>query len=468
MSNRAVYITPDHNEPSGGIRAIYRHVELLTAAGVDAAVWHCADGFSCDWFTSSAPVVTGAELELDDSDVLVVPEVLVIAGSDPAPGCRKVIYNQNHFYTFDNTGDSGYPGWSSLAAVWVSSTTSAEVLRRLLEVDVAVIPYSIDLDLFRPAEKRKRKVVWMPRKRPREAALLHALLAADARFADVELTAVDGLSEQETAAELSDAAVLIALGHEEGFGLPVAEALACGCAVVGYAAGGGAELFTAPGTHEITDADLLGMVEKVAEVLEAAPDEDERLAYRAHVEAHYSATAQLDRLTTALKGASASPGEGGTARHPSAPPAETGPTAEELLRGEAESLRGRIAGEEAARQRAERIAGTLEADAERLHREHDKARRRVNLLTEELRDLRAEHKELRGAAERLAHFDEVTAMLAVYKRDNDRLNARLDAEIRHLTATMDEQMADMRNSTSWKVTAPLRKVSDRLRGSDRG
>ena len=37
--------------------------------------------------------------------------------------------------------------------------------------------------------------------------------------------------------------IFLSFGHPEGFGLPVAEALACGCAVVGYSGLGGRELF---------------------------------------------------------------------------------------------------------------------------------------------------------------------------------------------------------------------------------
>ena len=48
-------------------------------------------------------------------------------GVDPAPGARKIIFNQNHFYTYatwDGPLD-GYPGWSPAPAVWAVSEEPA-------------------------------------------------------------------------------------------------------------------------------------------------------------------------------------------------------------------------------------------------------------------------------------------------------------------------------------------------------
>jgi glycosyltransferase involved in cell wall biosynthesis len=51
------------------------------------------------------------------------------------------------------------------------------------------------------------------------------------------------LSHAQVAERLNGARLFLAFGHPEGFGLPIAEAMAAGCWVVGYSGGGGAELF---------------------------------------------------------------------------------------------------------------------------------------------------------------------------------------------------------------------------------
>lgn len=472
LTGQIVYLTPDFAEPSGGVRAMYRHVETAVAAGMDAKVWHYADGFRCGWFDSAAPVVSGAKLDLAERDLLVVPEVFVLPGFDPAPGCRKVIYNQNYFYTFDNWAGNDYPEWTPQPAVWASSETGVAVLRRLHpELPIALVPYEIDLDLFAPAARRRgRKVVLMPRKRPREAALLAALAQADERFADVELVALENLTERQTAEELAGASVFVALGHEEGFGLPVAEALAAGCVVVGYPAGGGAELFGAPGAHVAQDADMLGILDQVAAVLAHPPTAAQRRGYRDWVAKRYGRAGMRDQLLAAIGTAMQGPGSAGTATHPLAElDAQEQPNdnlAEQVARSQ------RFAEEQqAARDHAEQIARGLESSLRDALDQLAEQRRETNRTAQELADLRHEYTALRTAAQRLAVLDQTAALLAEYTRDNDRLSRQLD-QVRNdkarIEADLRLRISDLEQSTSWRATAPLRKVTGALRNGRHG
>src|SRR5690606_20220712 len=95
------YLAPDLAAPSGGTRVIYRHVDLLNAAGVEAAVVHQRRGFRCDWFPNSTPVVAAGQVTLAPADVIVVPEWYA-AGLHRLPaGVRKVVFNQGPYHTFD-------------------------------------------------------------------------------------------------------------------------------------------------------------------------------------------------------------------------------------------------------------------------------------------------------------------------------------------------------------------------------
>ena len=57
-SRRLLFVCyPDTNHPIGGVKQIYRQVEMLHKAGWDAYVLQEHLGFRADWFKSEAPVL---------------------------------------------------------------------------------------------------------------------------------------------------------------------------------------------------------------------------------------------------------------------------------------------------------------------------------------------------------------------------------------------------------------------------
>jgi glycosyltransferase involved in cell wall biosynthesis len=313
-----IYAVKEPESPGGGIRVQARHVELLREAGIDAALWFRDAGYRPPWFGTTAPVVGGDHLELTADDLLVVPELYLLPGVDPAPGVRKVIFNQNHFLTFWSWRDSsGYPGWDPAPEVWAVSRESTDVLARLHpELPVHLIPNPVDTELFRPGAARTRRIAWMPRRRPLEATVLERLLRNDSRAADVDLAVLAQLSESQVVEALGHTSVFVALGISEGFGLPVAEALAAGCLVVGYPAGGGEELFDAPGTWRIDDARPHLLADRALELVDVPADDPVRDAAREWIRERYAPAVTSAALLTAVESARALPGRSGTATHP--------------------------------------------------------------------------------------------------------------------------------------------------------
>src|SRR4029077_5138473 len=55
----------------------------------------------------------------------------------------------------------------------------------------------------------------------------------------------------------------LAFGQKEGFGLPAAEAMSCGCYVIGFSRQGGNEIFHPAYADLIEDSDLLGFAEAI-------------------------------------------------------------------------------------------------------------------------------------------------------------------------------------------------------------
>src|SRR5687768_8320110 len=94
---RIFFLCPDETRPCGGVRIIYRHVDLLNAAGFDALVLHYARGIRVDWFDHSTPAtcLPDASAGLARRDVLAIPELQQAPVFDVVPLPRKVVFNQN-------------------------------------------------------------------------------------------------------------------------------------------------------------------------------------------------------------------------------------------------------------------------------------------------------------------------------------------------------------------------------------
>ena len=317
---RIVYATFATARRSGGVHVMGEHVRLLRAAGHEAWLWVPGPDGLPGWFDAPVPTLVGPTHELGPDDVLVVPEVPVVPGLDPAPGARTVVFNQNHFYTFAATPAAGaaFPGWSAEPAVWTVSAESRDVLTALFpRTAVTVVPNPVAVDLFRPQPAPAVTVAWFSRKRPHESALLERLLRADPRTAGVDLRPLADESWTEVADVLGRAAVFVALGHSEGFGLPMAEALAAGCLVTGYDGGGGRELFEAPGAWAVPEQRPLLLAAQVAELV-ARHGELAHLGEqnRAWTLERYRPDVTRDALLAAVEAVRQRPGAAATATHP--------------------------------------------------------------------------------------------------------------------------------------------------------
>ncbi len=258
------YLCPDYPTPSGGVRAIYSHVDILNEAGIDAAVLHCRDGFSCDWFDHSTRIVGAPSARIGPQDSLVIPEIYG-PHLDRLPRDRQlVLFNQNAYFSFDFVPPDSRPDYGIFDAVLTVSDDSAEFLRFAFPgLDVDVVAYSIDPDLFHTAaDTPPRRLALMPRKRPQDAEMILRLLGN--RLNGWEVMRIEGVTEQETARLLRSSPIFLALGREEGFGLPAAEAMASGCYVIGFSGFGGRVLFDPSWSTPIEDGDLLGAARAIA------------------------------------------------------------------------------------------------------------------------------------------------------------------------------------------------------------
>jgi hypothetical protein len=281
MSGAVFVLTPDLNGAIGGIKVHYQMVDALNAVGRRAFVVHGTPGFRCTWFANQTEVVAAESAQLRANDVVVVPEEWVEHIPKMPSEIDKVIFNQNAYTTFL----WGQP-WPSIRDIYrradvrrvvVVSEDNHDYMRYVFPaVDSVVVRHAIDPAMFHMGDPKTRSIAYMPRKRRDEATEVLAILGARGALDGWEVTPIVDRSETQTAEILSRTSVFLSFSHREGFGLPPAEALACGCVVAGYHGYGGRDI--SPHALWVADGDVLGFARTVEDILTSWDREAQRWA----------------------------------------------------------------------------------------------------------------------------------------------------------------------------------------------
>ncbi|KQT90939.1 hypothetical protein ASG49_14610 [Marmoricola sp. Leaf446] len=273
-----LYLAPDNPRPSGGVRSIYRQVDVLRQLGADARVVHERPGFRAAWFENHTPVLAARDAAVGPTDVLVVPEIygpgLGTLPRDP----RKLVLNQGAYLTFDALPWPGagagepYRGLAGLEGLLTVSEDSERLLGFAFpELPRLRVRNVVDPLVFRPATGPRRpgpvRLACTSGRRPEDRVRLQHLLRAHGTADAFDLRVLEGLSEEAMAEALRDSDVFVSLGDREGFGMPPAEAMACGCYVIGFDGRGGREFFDPTYCRPVSDGDLLGLAEAVDDVV---------------------------------------------------------------------------------------------------------------------------------------------------------------------------------------------------------
>ncbi|MDI6101737.1 glycosyltransferase [Actinoplanes sp. NEAU-A12] len=280
------YLCPDADKPSGGIRVIYRHVDLLNAAGLSAVVLHERPGFRVGWFHNDTRVLATRDVTLGRDDLLVVPEIYGPGLGVLPAGCRKVVFNQNAYQTFSlvpfatTAAGAPYASVPGIEAHLTVSQDNAALLRHAFgQVPVHVARVVVDERVFHPGgTPAGRRIGYMPRRRAEEQEQLLHILRARGVLDGWELVSIDGLTEAGTAEALRGCAVFLSFSEREGFGLPPAEAMASGAYVVGFTGLGGRDFFDPAYCAPIAEADLLAFAVAVEDALRRYEEDPGTLA----------------------------------------------------------------------------------------------------------------------------------------------------------------------------------------------
>lgn len=205
-------------------------------------------------------VQMGPSMQWTSQDVLVLPEVTPVASWQLLKqwACRKVMHNQNPFYTFQS-----FPRVADLDAYGLlggltCSNFTAQMLQRLgssLHWQT-VHPYVLPIFTSAAQAHKKRQIAYMPRKRPTETALLrHIFINKHPQWTNIPWVEIRDMSRQQVAKVLGESLVFASFSHLEGLGLPPLEAMAAGCLVCGFNGWGGQEYATEDNGRWVAEGD---------------------------------------------------------------------------------------------------------------------------------------------------------------------------------------------------------------------
>ncbi len=274
---------PDIDKPIGGVKQMHRLAEALTSLGRKATVIQDKESFHPQWFTSQVSVISYTNWKSlqdlsSDRDIVIFPETYMPVIAKYASNLPKVIFNQNASYSFGLPSSKLlnpvtvldlYKDRTVIHVLCVSKYDKAVLVRAfgLGQSRVTAIPNALETDIFKPSGVKSRQIAYMPRKNNRDSSVVKSLLCSHEWFNSWALKSIQNCSQDEVASILQKSSAFLSFGYPEGFGLPVAEAMACGCAVAGYSGLGGRELFEIGRkfgcAYEINYGDWLGFVDAV-------------------------------------------------------------------------------------------------------------------------------------------------------------------------------------------------------------
>jgi hypothetical protein len=294
---RIIYLCPAQDTPTGGVKVLYRHAELLASLGAETYILHPTDpDFTSTWFDHRAPVLRQTTLYLD-SDFIIIPELWAALYG---PECidqrlRFAIFVQGPYIYPDQSPELFRRIYQAAALV----LTISEDCGRMVALNypgihpdrLVRVRYSIhDRFLARrdPAEEASTppSISFMPRKLAYHAALVLTPLRQylPPRWL---ITPIDNVDEATVATMLAASRVFLSFEDFGGLPMPPLEAALAGNLVIGYTGQGGREYWDAPNFQEIHHGDIQGFVMAASQ---AARDIDSRRLTRADL------TPGIDRL----------------------------------------------------------------------------------------------------------------------------------------------------------------------------
>ncbi|UQA74861.1 glycosyltransferase [Sphingobacterium siyangense] len=297
------FICPTNRSASGGVKQMYRQVQVLNEAGYHAIILHRKIGKVERWFHAKVPIKYNPWLfkrlkydyrqkkitftkkiflkilrliscHIEKDAILVFPEIYGPRIHKIMPLNKRVIFNQNCYYTFDHFGldedykDTPYNSTDTLATIVASEDAKDYFNYAFPHIKTLKMNLGIDHNIFSLGTNKKKQICFMPRKLGGDVAQVINILRLTELPNDWSLISIDNKTESEVAAIMKESMIFLSFNFREGFGLPPVEAMACGCYIIGYIGQGGREYFNPSFTTAVNEGNIIDYVESVKKIID--------------------------------------------------------------------------------------------------------------------------------------------------------------------------------------------------------
>jgi hypothetical protein len=276
-----IYLCPNSNVASGGVRVIYRHSELLVQNGFDSSIFHPYDPeFSCSWFEHNARLCKSATFN-PQKDLIIIPEAWAERFGKQCmdAGIKFGIFVQNGYYIQPQKDSTDLTG-SALRKVYAAADivlSISEDATASISLTYPFVPASKIMrllpnigDIFcNPIDwsKKEQLLTYMPRKLSEHSSFLRYILEQYLPKG-WEMKPIENMNfGSELASLLSRSSIFLSFCDREGCPLPPLEAAFSGNVVVGYTGQGAKEYFFRPLFREIHNGDYRGYVENARDAI---------------------------------------------------------------------------------------------------------------------------------------------------------------------------------------------------------
>lgn len=293
------YFCPDLRGVVGGVKTIYRHVDILNRNQFNAAVLHSTNGFRCGWFDNATRIAYVRATRFEKDDVIVFPESLLAYFTDAhnppklklhfyrafsknrhkfylnelsKTPVRKVIFNQGVYLTFKDidyskTYDIPYLRRDVVATICISEDSHNYLNYVFPGIRIYRVHLSANRNYFYYQAEKKPQIAFMSDRNSEDWNQVLNILKIKKLLEGFRLVPIKGRTVEEVGQILRESAFFFSFGKAEGFSLPPLEAMACGCVVVGYHGAGGREYFDPAFSYSVEPGDIIGFARKAEEVL---------------------------------------------------------------------------------------------------------------------------------------------------------------------------------------------------------